>query len=358
MDKLKVPTPSNGYPFNWDDIEFALATQTYDGGIISALEGVLTVYGNNFIVSGCEISGGTMAAGWIMLDGELIKVDSHTATNDYFVKTTSYNSDGNKQTQLGSTVDAYEENRATSTAASGNLKNDNRFSGSYTIVTNNDVEKTKLNETINITVNNGSIYRVDLGNAIYEGEDCLVIMSCTSGRIDVYGDVISLYTLTEGTFSAAFRYLNGNWRVHTLIPFASTSIKGVQENATDAETRLLAATNKTITCSNLSAFSGGTIKTLVEIGDWNMDADNSVTITHGISDFKKIRAANGIIRNDADTAYTPFLRCGTSGFTGVGIGEFGATTVSLIRIIGGTFDNTNYDQTSYNRGWLIIEHLP
>ena len=41
-----------------------------------------------------------------------------------------------------------------------------------------------------------------------------------------------------------------------------------------------------------------------------------------------------------------------------GVGQTDATNVVLHRLTGGTYDNTFYDSTSYNRGWVVIEYIP
>jgi hypothetical protein len=124
MDKLNIPGTTNGIPFNWDDLEFMMGQGSYDGGLIEAIEGILARFGDNFIVSGCVLSGGNYTAGWIFLDGELLKVDAHAVTDPYWEKTSSYNSNGNKQTQLSGTVDIYLENRGTASSYSGTLAAD------------------------------------------------------------------------------------------------------------------------------------------------------------------------------------------------------------------------------------------
>jgi len=121
MDKLVFSTPTNGIPHNWEDLYWITGQGSYDGGIIKAIEGILSEFGDNFIVQGCVKTGSNYTAGWIFLDGELIKVDAHAATNTYWQKVTTYNSDGNKQTQLSGTVDIYQKNRATASAASGSM---------------------------------------------------------------------------------------------------------------------------------------------------------------------------------------------------------------------------------------------
>lgn len=121
MDKLITPVPSNGFPLNNDDIKFFLGVGSYSAGVYQALESILSIFGTDFIISGCVVSGSSISEGWIMLDSELIKVDAHTSTDNYFEKVITYNSDGNKQTQLGGLEDSYQQNRATATASSGTL---------------------------------------------------------------------------------------------------------------------------------------------------------------------------------------------------------------------------------------------
>lgn len=231
MDKLVVPTPSNGFPLNNDDIRFFLGLSPYSRGVYQALEGILKAYGDNFIVSGCEITAGTMAEGWVMLDGELLKVDSHSVTDDYFEKVVTYNAAGNKQTQLGSTEDSYQQNRATSTASGGNLKN--------------NVTNTKL--------------------------------------------------LTK----------------------------------------------------------------IIDIGDWNMDSNGSIGVSHGL-DFNKIKKVSVYIRNDADTSRWDITSSQATGSLSpqiCGGVYWDATRIFMSRHPGGYFDDSDFSNTSYNRGEIIIEYI-
>lgn len=122
MDKINIPGTTNGIPFNWDDLEFILGQGSYEGGIIQAINAILTPFGSNFIVQGCDFAGGNYTEGWIFLDGEILKVDAHAATgSNYWQKVTTNNADGNKQTQLSGTVDIYQQNRGKGTAVSGTL---------------------------------------------------------------------------------------------------------------------------------------------------------------------------------------------------------------------------------------------
>jgi hypothetical protein len=96
---------------------------------------------------------------------------------------------------------------------------------------------------------------------------------------------------------------------------------------------------------------------VVEIGDWDMDADSSVPVAHGIADFTKIREITAMIRDDADIARTPLNAFSSvSGLIGGGVLQAGATTVILDRLTGGGFDSTNFNSTGFNRGWITITY--
>lgn len=94
---------------------------------------------------------------------------------------------------------------------------------------------------------------------------------------------------------------------------------------------------------------------IVEIGDWNMDATTSVGVAHGITDWKKIRGFEVVIRNDADNLYyNLYVTSGGSNTVQGSVDTFDSTSVTLSRFATGTFDNAGFDSTSYNRGWVKI----
>lgn len=97
--------------------------------------------------------------------------------------------------------------------------------------------------------------------------------------------------------------------------------------------------------------------TVVDIGDWNMDATISIQVAHGLT-LSNIRNINVVVRDDADSIHIP-LNYGDVTALGVPAGDFNAqsTDVYLARDLGGFFDNANYDATSYNRGWITIWHV-
>lgn len=104
--------------------------------------------------------------------------------------------------------------------------------------------------------------------------------------------------------------------------------------------------------------SSATIKMkVIEIGDWNMDSTNTVSVAHGLT-YANIRDFSVKIRNDAANATYPLDMARDFTFTGSnpadGFYYVGSTTVEMARTIGGFFDSVAYDSTSFNRGWITI----
>lgn len=129
MDKLKT-TNVGGFPLVLNDLRWFFGRLgTPDEGIYQAFNNLLRGFGDNLIIQGCVEGGApgaiTLTEGWILLDGELIKVDAQTAfneaTDNKFVKGTTFDARGNKEFQNGSIDGTYEKNRADITGTVGNL---------------------------------------------------------------------------------------------------------------------------------------------------------------------------------------------------------------------------------------------
>lgn len=100
--------------------------------------------------------------------------------------------------------------------------------------------------------------------------------------------------------------------------------------------------------------------TIISIGDWNMGSTMSINITHGLSDFKKIRSVSVIIRDDSDTFYyvltSPIVDSfGDAGVHGA-INQISSSVIVIRRSTTGFFDNANFNSTSYNRGYVRISY--
>lgn len=98
---------------------------------------------------------------------------------------------------------------------------------------------------------------------------------------------------------------------------------------------------------------------VLEIGDWDMDASvsPSVDVVHGLT-LSSIRAIECLVRNDAGNLWAHLNRGANSGDTTPQgyIGSADGTKVYINRLAGGYFDNTGYDSTGYNRGWVVIRY--
>lgn len=101
--------------------------------------------------------------------------------------------------------------------------------------------------------------------------------------------------------------------------------------------------------------SAGLLCKVIDIGDWDMDATASVAVAHGLT-LANIRSVSAIIRKDDDS--DRFIAQGwNASATDFYIGAVNSN-VNLARLAGGSFDNTNYDSTGFNRGWIVIWYVP
>ncbi|MBN1185774.1 MAG: hypothetical protein JXB49_26060 [Bacteroidales bacterium] len=108
--------------------------------------------------------------------------------------------------------------------------------------------------------------------------------------------------------------------------------------------------NQTFSLPQLSG-SAGLTRAVVEIGDWNMDTEalKSVSLPMAISG---IRSVSIIIRFDSSQymIYRDLLQDGYFEIQWNGI-------IVLHRNESGVFDSDAYDNTSYNRGWIVIDYV-
>jgi hypothetical protein len=96
---------------------------------------------------------------------------------------------------------------------------------------------------------------------------------------------------------------------------------------------------------------------IVEIGDWDMDTNNSVAVTHGLGTgiYKKIRDISFTIRDDSDLTFYNDGYATSSGTLQLWISVIGTTQITITRLTGGFFDGSgSYNDTGYNRGWVTI----
>ena len=108
-------TKTGGQPFVLDDVRFN------DDAYRDAFNSLLRSYGDSFIVYGCQVNGNAVSAGFVMRNRELLKVEAHARTGDYYQKSTTYDPNGHKTFKNGQVYDVYEKNRAVCSAGGGTL---------------------------------------------------------------------------------------------------------------------------------------------------------------------------------------------------------------------------------------------
>jgi len=259
MDKF-LTTDNGGLPLVLDDLRWFLG-QDSNHGIYQALNNQYRGFGDNFIITGC-IEGGspgavTLTEGWIILDGELLKVDAQSAFNEgadsTFVKVVTTDTTGDKTFQDASSVSTYQKNRA--------------------------------------------------------------VISGVGGTLDYNGLHI--------------------WDVFT----KKMRISGTERLGENSMPTL--------------------VRKIIDIGDWNMDSDQTKAVAHGLS-ASAIRSITATIRKDA--AASPFnyyqIDFHDGATTHGGVGATTSTDIQLKRTGAGFFDSTDFNSTSYNRGWITIWSTP
>lgn len=115
-------------------------------------------------------------------------------------------------------------------------------------------------------------------------------------------------------------------------------------------------TGASIHPNGISTGDASLLVKVVNIGDWNMDSTTGLQVAHGLTQ-SKIRQISALIRQDDDSFL--YILGGTS-TTGSIQGRIyaGSTEIYMERSTGGSFDGTNFDSTSFNRGWITIWYVP
>ncbi len=250
-----ITTDNGGHPVVLDDIRRFLGQEAASESIYQFFDEFLSDHSANLKVQGCVITGSnptkSMTEGWILLAGELMKVEARTSdiddtTDNTFTKQTSFDSAGDKTFLNGASVQTYQKIRG--------------------------------------------------------------IVNGTGGTLPI---------------------AQAPWAEFTGYLFRDT---GGTETLKNLRTKI------------------------IEIGDWDMDANANISVTHGIADHQGIRSAEVMIRNDAATLVTNLDAFTAANGAEGGISAINSGTVTLQRLAGGTFDATIYDSTTFNRGWVTIQY--
>ena len=92
----------------------------------------------------------------------------------------------------------------------------------------------------------------------------------------------------------------------------------------------------------------------LELGDWDMDATNTINLTHTLSatEWKTVRNMAVVIRDDGDSARFEFISYPSNTILA------NVSNFAITRFATGIFDTTDFDSTSYNRGWITFNYTP
>ena len=113
-----------------------------------------------------------------------------------------------------------------------------------------------------------------------------------------------------------------------------------------------------MTAAQARTVLGFTQEKVVDIGDWDMDATDEVSVAHGLT-VGDIRGITAIIRTDNGLTLSELPAHKTTGTAQAWVRFIDSTNVGIRRLAGGFFDaNADYDDgTDFNRGWTIIKHV-
>lgn len=93
---------------------------------------------------------------------------------------------------------------------------------------------------------------------------------------------------------------------------------------------------------------------LLNIGDWNMDTTQSVSVAHGLT-FSKIRAVRAMILSDSGATLTDINWGYPAAITSQAGISVDTVNVNLYRDDANLlFNSTSYDSTGFNRGYITI----
>lgn len=151
--------------------------------------------------------------------------------------------------------------------------------------------------------------------------------------------------LSKSAFKTTYSDASGTFADNTTREISEGDLRQFAEDAADS----FQTTTATVGPLNFEIF---------EIGDWDMTSTFTFPYDLGAIDYTKIRTIDVIIRNDGDTASFPLDTTDSSWVIGGRFNVSGGATytnqLNLSSNSAGLFNSTNYDATSYNRGWITI----
>jgi hypothetical protein len=145
---------------------------------------------------------------------------------------------------------------------------------------------------------------------------------------------------------------------------AGTALEGVRLNTLDPSVVTISAFVETLlddasaddfwTTLNTALTKPFLKQTIVEIGDWDMDTFVSISKNHGLT-LADIRKVDAWVRTDDSSVLYPIWHQ-SAGVTDGGC-YAGDTTINVSRVTGGFFDTVEFNATSFNRGFIVIDSV-
>lgn len=101
------------------------------------------------------------------------------------------------------------------------------------------------------------------------------------------------------------------------------------------------------------------VEQTLQVGNWDMNSTVSVAVAHGSTAPSKITKISCSIINDGNSVFYE-LTSGdpTVGNTPQGTISWDNSFITLSRMPGGLFDSVDYNNPSFNRGFLTITYIP
>lgn len=161
-------------------------------------------------------------------------------------------------------------------------------------------------------------------------------------------------TLTDANATVQLFSDGTNYYGAQIVGAASTLGGYAADTGTTGDTIPVRASDGVIpgSCAKVGVFN----TKLIEIGDWDMDATGSVLVAHGLTTAKIVGILDVLIQNDAGTTKSSLTYVGNTGAV-AGEQSIVSGNVSLARTAAGIYDGTDYNATSYNRGWITILYI-
>ena len=237
------------------------------------------------------------------------------------------------------------------------------------IYSGNPIFSGNPNFTNNISIKGNTAFKGMLEIALTNYTTTGIPQIVADSNVEING---SYYTNTV-VVSITGATVNDTWYDILLTPsgttFTATYIARGTGVWSDSKHGLYSGNNRVVACvkrdssssvwinKNILVVNNRTIGVKIEIGDWDMDLLTSKTVAHETGDRTKIRSVDAFIRNDTSSRYATLAQFSNTtdpNLLAAGVSEVTNATMTLLRRTGGIFDNTSYDSTSYNRGWIYL----